>query len=621
MKKIFSVALGISMLFSSALPLTAQSFSNFDDIDGIMQSNALTEISNRYAGILLSYYPERATLLGFESSNNKLDLRDAERDARALRALEMLKTALEELDYKALSVDRQTDYITLLGNINMDIFNIESNQLTKDPLYYSNALNSVYDLLIKPTLSAELQDRDMIERAMELKDTLREAKRNLTAPPTFLSQLATEQAYYGFLSFDEIPTRLLTGTKDEVTRHAIRNNIADAKKNIRGMFDYFKELATTYNNIDFRLGAEKYTYILNNKYFITKKTKDLDKYLEEAIRAARIGLYEALEPYAINENETIVVEGDEQPAKQPSKPRKVTKKTILPTAKDFYAVAKKFQIAPPETNLLANITAEAQRVTKMYVENETLPEAETSYNIQPLPGYFAHTVPYLFVPPYGTQTTQRNDFYVRLPSGNATNKAKMLQQDFNRPTVKLMLAGQLVPGVYYQSILGREWPAFRKLYPVKTLQNGWIVYAQHLAKERGYLTADQDKLFLAFADYKRAVAAWIDFQLNTKALTYNGALEHLAAVGFEQDEAESIIKNIAREPGDAISYLVGYDALKNVRAKTAKKQGKKFLLPEFHKLLISVGNVPPDQLEQEVERAYKNNEQSIDAMLNAAFYM
>ena len=81
----------------------------FDNIDAIMEDNALTDTVNRYSAVQLSFFPEQATRLGFESANNKLDRRDTERDAQAMRAYNIVEESLKELNQKNLSVSKRTD--------------------------------------------------------------------------------------------------------------------------------------------------------------------------------------------------------------------------------------------------------------------------------------------------------------------------------------------------------------------------------------------------------------------------------------------------------------------------------------------------------------------------------
>ena len=160
------------------------------------------------------------------------------------------------------------------------------------------------------------------------------------------------------------------------------------------------------------------------------------------------------------------------------------------------------------------------------------------------------------------------------------------------------------------------------MYHVPTLHNGWEVYAQHLAQEQGYIATDEELLFLAWADYVRAAQALADYYLHTRQFTYSDALNWLVEKnGFEKAQAETMLKQIAAQPGEAVSYIYGYEALKNLRAKYQKKQGKKFKLADFHAKLLSLGDIPPSRLEAEMENAYAIEKNRVTQALSTPFYM
>lgn len=227
--------------------------------------------------------------------------------------------------------------------------------------------------------------------------------------------------------------------------------------------------------------------------------------------------------------------------------------------------------------------------------------------MQALPAYFAYMQAYKFVPPYGAQNLPTDDFFVRLPTGNALAKHKMAVQDLNPSARKLMIAGELVPGRYYKSVQQNALGGIRKRYGVPTLNNGWSVYAQHTAQEAGYIITDTDNLFLAFEDYRRAAAAAVDVNLHLGQFSYADAMTFLTqANGFEKEEAEKIIKSATALPGEALSYPVGYETLKTLRQKYQKKQGSRFNAADFNARVLGIGDIPPAQLSKALEDAYKN---------------
>lgn len=653
MKKLLCALLSFSLFFSPAVQ--AADLSGFDNIDAIMEDNALTDVANRYGAVQLSFFPEYATRIGFESADGRLDQRDAERDAQALRAYGIVEESLDEINRKELSEAKKTDYDVLKGRLAVDQWNLRRNRTVQDPLLYSQVFDAVYDLTMKTLNFQDLQDRDMAARLRALPDTAAEAENNLSEPPAFLAQLAMEDAYYAYLAFDTVPNYLNSRAQDDVSRAQLRAEAKASKEAVRSMFELFKQLAQDTENQEFRLGEEDFTFLLENYYFIDEKPRKLEKRLTQNFRAAQENLAQALEmfalPVAVQEAETVVeqmqvpgeeaqegvtvsqLESEEVPAAeetaeaaaapQEAKNKKKDKNAPLVLASDFYALAARLAKNVREQDFAPALEREAASLAKFFAQDDTLPTSDVEFSIYKMPDYYAYTRAYMFLPPFGTQTNPTNDLFLRLPSGNELTKQEMLDRDFNGPTLKLLLAGQLVPGLYYRSAYnGNNLSSFRKMYPVPTLRNGWEVYAQHLASERGYIITDEELLYLAWADYVRAAAALVDFRLHMKQYTYADAYNFLTQEnGFDKTQAETLLKQIARRPGEAVSYVYGYDAIKALREKYQKKEGKNFSLASFHSKLLNIGDIPPQRLEAEMEYAYELEKSHLTQALSMPFYL
>lgn len=639
MKKLLCTLISLS-LFSVSYA-QALGTARYGNIDTIMEDNALTDVSNRYSAVQLSYFPEYATRLGFESANSRLDDRSEERDAQALRALHLVQDNFKQLSRKTLSEQKKTEYDMLQSLITLNVYNLNRYRLANDPLLYSEVFDALYDLRVKTLHFQDLQDRALAARLSALPKVAKQAEKNLTSVPAFTAQLAMEQAYYAYLSFDTIGQYLLSRAQDDVSLAQTRTDMRNAKAAIKDLFDLFKKLAQENTDRDFRLGEKAYDTVLQHKYFINMKPRALTKYLTKNFTAAQQNLAKAIETFAVpldNDEEDLVMQdiqvpGEEAPegvtvtaAEQPlQKPQKKNDKTKQPAASaaDFYPLAQRLMQNVKNDNYISLLSTEASNLNKLFVQEEMFPASDASFKIREMPLFYTYTHAYLFLPPFGTQTYPSNDLFVRLPSGNELTKQEMLNRDFNVPTLKLLTTGQLVPGLAYRSSYGgASLSAFRKMYPVPTLRNGWEVYAQHLANEHGYIVTDEEQLFLAWADYVRAAQALADLYLHTQQLTYTEALNWLVNNnGFEKAQAEQMLKQSAMQPGEAVSYIYGYDAIKNLRTKYQKKQGKKFSLADFHAKLMALGDIPPERLEAEMENAYLIEKNRLSEALNSPFYL
>lgn len=638
MKKIFTLCIGLCV--ASSISAQVLDATDMGSIDTIMEDNALTDVANRYSSVQLSYFPEHATRLGFDSANNKLDSRTVERDAQALRALHIVQDSLKNIRRKRLSESKKTDFDVLQGLLALDIYQTNQNRIAWDPLVYSQAFAALYDLRMKDLTSRGTQDRDLTARINALPALAQQAEKTLGTPPSFLAQLAMEEAYYAYLSFDALSQYLTDKSQDEISANQLKADMHNAKKAIKDMFDLFKRLAQENPEQDFRLGEKYYLTILQNRYFI-EKPKSVSKLLVKNLRTAERQLTEALEPYAeavlepdpsevapqdiaVSDSELEDGEAVEVQTIEPKKPvTSKKKKKVLPTSR-FYTIADYLSDDIQEQDFISLLATEAKNLSKFFAQDNTLPTANITFNIKELPAYYAYQQPYLFLPSFGMQSYPTQDVFVRLPYGNATDKQEMLNRDFNLPTLKLLMAGQIVPGLAYRGAYHQRQnlSTFRKMYTIPTLRNGWVVYAQHLANERGYIVTDAEQLFLAWADYVRAVQALADFYLHTQKMDYTETMDWLVRdLGFKPEQAQDILKQIAANPGEAVSYIYGYNALKNLRNKYQKKFGKKFSLADFHAKVMSLGDIPPSRLEAEMENAYLIEKNHVTQALNTPFYM
>lgn len=601
------------LAFSAA---NAQTGFDFGNIDFLLTDNALDDAANRYASVTLTSEPERAGRLGFTSANAKLNDRSPRAQAAQLAALRAVRNALDEISAKQLSPSKRADLTLLKESMDDDIFALQQHRTESDPLYYAEALDAVYDVVLKPVSSPRRQRADLTARLNDLKNVADQAEKNLANPSAFLARLAMEKTYYAYISFDELVNILVQDAEDDIAAAQIKNQANEAKRSIKKMFDLFKEQSQQESAADFRLGKEAYAEILKNRYQTTEPLAKLEKRFAQDFLSAQKQLAKALEPFAqdvsANEDEVTVIDGlnnqpiVEEQKKEPAKKEKKAKKGkfVPPTAQDFYTVAKRITQAPAETDLPALLTQEANQLAALLTDNGLLPTGQVAFTVKPLPQYYAYTQSDLFLPPFGNNA--RSDFFIRLPFGNRRAQAEQLVRDYNTPTRKLLTAQKLVPGRFYQTAKTAGLSAARRFYPAQSMADGWNEYALKLASEAGYIVTDDELLFLAWHNYRRAAAALVDMRLQSRQYSYNDAMDFLVGEnGFTQEDAEALIKESALNPGKAVGYAAGLDALESARAKYTKKLGKKFSLADFHTKVLKAGNVSPNELAAELERLYK----------------
>ena len=618
--------MGLCAVGLLGLPPALEAQTGFDtgNISAILEDNSLRDSFTRYSSVLTFFFPEEATRLGFTSGNNLLNDRTAQNDEQALQALRAVQTNLRQIDVKALSASKQAEYTLLDEALTRHIFELNQNRIARDPVYYAQALDAVYDLMLAPQNDSRKQRTDLLGRVTALPKVAKQARENLTQAPPQLARLAMEKAYFGYLSFDEVADRVIKGaalSNDPRDVTTAEETLQEAKKAIRQMFDLFKELSQPGITIpdDVRIGEDRFYTLLQAYYQINDKPKVLTKSLEQGLDKAQHDLFDALLPFELSlqeeaqelvaaeedplETEITVVEGlNEIPQEQPvqkmpesqpviktDKPAKPVYST--PTAKQFYAIASQLDSPFRLDNVQQDFTKQAAALSSRLLQDGVLP-GTAPLTLRPLSRYFASQYPYMTSPAYSV-------FWLRLPQGTKEQQAQILKRDYSEPAYKLLISQELVPGRYYQNQMVKN--TVRRLFGSPTLANGWTLYAMDLTAKNGYFLTDEERLFLAWQHYLRALAAVVDQRLHIRQYTYEDALKFLVDQnGFTQDEAVALVSPLLTKPGQAISFVWGANVIEKAAAPYAKKTK-----PQVMELLLKVGNVSPKDLVKELKRVSK----------------
>ena len=603
-------------LFCFWLPVSAQTAFDIDDIDTILEDNEFNDVTNRYSSVILSFFPERATRLGFSSANTKLDDRSPQHSVQALSALQNVRKQLLALNEKSLSATKQADYQLLLNDLDYTIWLEKQDRFSTDPLYYAEALDAVYDLLLQNYASPTRQRLDTMARLQALSKVADQAEKYLTNAPAFQAQLAMEKAYYAFLSMDEMTEFLLRTSPDNDTNDQIKQQAAKAKHSIKRLFDLFKTISREENPRDFRLGETAYLDLLNLRYQINQKPEKLYTQLQDNVQSAQERLTQALKPfiYEIQEEDVAVIDvADETATNQPvaktskkNTPTKPEEPQGLRNAQDFYAVLKRMPPVQTQENPLQTLEDEVQQAAAFFDRQGVFPPFTGVFDAKQMPTYYTYFYAHLFTPNYSNPAHTQANFFLRLPTGNQLAQQEQLNRDFNEPTRKLMISREIIPGRYYQATAENEISPLRRLYPALSTANGWSAYAQTSAQEQGYLISDEELLFTAWEQYLQALKTLIETKLHTRQFSYADAVDLLCLEhGLEQAQAEGLIKEIVRNPGQSLSFQTGKEIWQKLYEKYKKKQGKKFSSTDFYTKVLKIGNLTPEYLDKELTRLYK----------------
>ena len=169
-----------------------------------------------------------------------------------------------------------------------------------------------------------------------------------------------------------------------------------------------------------------------------------------------------------------------------------------------------------------------------------------------------------------------------------------------RFALRSLVYHETVPGHHFQialAIENDELPAFRRIRSLGGLSastEGWALYAERFAAEDGWYEGDPAGRLGQLSDALfRARRLVVDTGLHAMGWTRQQAIDF----GIEASEVERYVV----DPGQACAYMIGQLKIVELRERARAALGDRFSLPDFHRLVLSLGVVPLEILEREVD--------------------
>lgn len=163
---------------------------------------------------------------------------------------------------------------------------------------------------------------------------------------------------------------------------------------------------------------------------------------------------------------------------------------------------------------------------------------------------------------------------------------------------------EAIPGHHYQMALqaeNKDLPLFRRTLVYNAYNEGWALYTESLGKELG-LYKDPYQYFGRLGyEMHRALRLVLDAGLHTQGWTREQAIHY--SKDHEARSEQVIISEVERyiaRPGQALSYKTGQLKISALRAKAEQELGSKFNIAAFHDQVLSLGCVPLELLEEQI---------------------
>lgn len=163
-----------------------------------------------------------------------------------------------------------------------------------------------------------------------------------------------------------------------------------------------------------------------------------------------------------------------------------------------------------------------------------------------------------------------------------------------------------VPGHHLQIALAQELvdkPDILKNADYTAFVEGWAFYAESLGPELGFYTNPYSKMGQLTYAMWRVMRLVVDVGIHYKGWTRDQAINFFAEnSGKSRHDIEVEIDRYIVDPAQALSYKIGDQKIKDIRAYAQKELGEKFDVRAFHDELLGAGALPLNILEQRMKK-------------------
>ncbi len=196
------------------------------------------------------------------------------------------------------------------------------------------------------------------------------------------------------------------------------------------------------------------------------------------------------------------------------------------------------------------------------------------------------------------------------------NRKHLGQESEGGRSLYTTLAHEGYPGHLYQNACtaSGNLPLVRSLFSFPGYAEGWATYVEF---EYAYDYAGDDVAVESmFAGDKEIVAdvlagneavslallGYIDLGIHYDGWDREDMADYLADFGVtDKNTVDEFFDIIVEEPGNYLSYVVGYLEILDLREKAEEKLGEKFSAREFHEFLLEIGPAPFYVIEEYME--------------------
>jgi len=174
-----------------------------------------------------------------------------------------------------------------------------------------------------------------------------------------------------------------------------------------------------------------------------------------------------------------------------------------------------------------------------------------------------------------------------------------------RHEAEVLAYHEAVPGHHLQIAIAQELPdapAFLRHAGMTAFVEGWALYSERLADELGLYGTDLDRLGMLSYDAWRSARLVVDTGLHALGWSRQQAIDFmLANTPLAENNIVNEVDRYITWPGQALAYKTGQLEILRLRAEAESRLQDRFVLADFHDVVLGTGAVTLPVLEDQVQ--------------------
>jgi uncharacterized protein (DUF885 family) len=170
--------------------------------------------------------------------------------------------------------------------------------------------------------------------------------------------------------------------------------------------------------------------------------------------------------------------------------------------------------------------------------------------------------------------------------------------------IPVLTVHECAPGHSFQAALaeeGKSLPRFRRNIYFSGYGEGWGLYTEYLGIEMGIYRTPYERFGQQSYEMWRAVRLVIDTGIHLYGWPRQKAVDYLAShTALSTHEVGTEVDRYISWPGQALAYKLGELTIRRLRKEAEGELGTKFDIKKFHSMILGLGAVPLDELENQV---------------------